>query len=155
MVATSDFSGLMSSTCARARAAAKLPIESLDCCMPILSFQQLKGDGAGFGARGAHTMADGLLRVLRYEAFQFCPGALVFEKCRVSSSKGAGEFRPGIRCAHVDDADRNTRLRRLATEQARGFTAFHAAPELPLGCDDEVLVEGIRVRFDLDPLTPA
>ena len=31
-------------------------------------------------------MADCLLRVLRHEAFQFSLSALVFEKCRVSSS---------------------------------------------------------------------
>src|SRR5580700_7407952 len=133
MVATIDFSGLMSSTCALARAAAKLPIELLDCCMPILGFQQLKGDGAGFGALGAHSMADGLLRVLRYEAFQFCLGALMFEKCRVCSSKSAGEFCPGIRCAHVDDADRrNARLRRLDAEEGRGFAAPDTTPEFPL-----------------------
>ena len=32
-------------------------------------------------------MADCLLRVLRHEALQFSLGGLVFEKCRVSSSK--------------------------------------------------------------------
>jgi len=63
MVATIDFSGLMSSTCARARAAARLPMESLNCCMSILGIQELKGDGTGFGALGAHAMADCLLRV--------------------------------------------------------------------------------------------
>ena len=34
--------------------------------------------------------------------FQFSLGALVFEKCRVGSSKRAGEFRPGIGGAHID-----------------------------------------------------
>ena len=84
MVATIDFSGLMSSTCARASAAARLPIDSLDCCTAILGIQEFKGDSAGFGALGAHAISDCLLRVLRHEAFQFSLGALVFEKCRVS-----------------------------------------------------------------------
>src|SRR6516162_11233854 len=68
MVATIDFSGLTSSTCARARAAARLPMEPLDCCMSILGIQKLEGDGAGFGALGAHAVANCLLRVLRHEA---------------------------------------------------------------------------------------
>src|SRR4249919_1147680 len=101
MVATIDFSGLMSSTCARARAAARLPMEPLDCCMAILGMQELKGDDAGFGALGAHAMPGCLLRVLRHEALQLSLGALVFEKCRVGSSKRAGEFRPGIGGAHI------------------------------------------------------
>jgi hypothetical protein len=33
--------------------------------MAILGIQELKGDGAGFGALGAHAVTDGLLRVLR------------------------------------------------------------------------------------------
>ena len=64
MVASIDFSGLMSSTCARARAAAKLPMEPLDCCMAILSIPEVKGDGAGFRAFGENSMTDRLLRVL-------------------------------------------------------------------------------------------
>src|SRR5215472_11982833 len=85
MVATIDFSGLMSSTCARARAAARLPMEPLDCCIAILGIQELKGDSAGFGALGAHAMSNCLLRVLRHEALQFSLGPLVFEKCRMCS----------------------------------------------------------------------
>src|SRR5580704_4798881 len=133
MVATIDFSGLMSSTCARARAAAKLPMEPLDCCMSILGMQELKGDGTGFGALGAHAMADRLLRVLRHEALQFSFGAFVFEKCRVCSRKRAGEFCPAIGRAHIDDADRlNARLRWLDAEEGRGLAALHTPPELPL-----------------------
>ena len=106
--------------------------------------QELKGDGAGFGALGAHAMADCLLRVLRHEAFQFSLGALVFEKCRVSSSKRAGEFCPGIGRAHIDNADRrNARLRRLDAEEGRGLAALDTAPELPFSGDNEVLVERI------------
>jgi hypothetical protein len=41
----------------------------LDCCIAILRIEELKGDGTGFGALGAHAMSDCLLCVLRYEAF--------------------------------------------------------------------------------------
>ena len=121
MVATIDFSGLMSSTCARARAVARLPMEPLDWCIAILGMQELNGDGAGFGALGAHAVTDGLLRVLRHEALQFSLGALVFEKCRVFSSKRAGEFCPRIGNAHIDGMDRcYPRLRWLDTAQRVG-----------------------------------
>jgi hypothetical protein len=43
IVAVSDFSGLVSSAWALARAAAIAPIESLDRCMAILPDEQLKG----------------------------------------------------------------------------------------------------------------
>src|SRR5580704_14364628 len=133
-VATIDFSGLMSSTCARARAAARLPMELLDCCMAILGIQELKGDGAGFGALGAHAMANGLPRVLRHKALQFSLGALVFEKCRVCSSKRASEFCPRIGNAHIDGMDRcYPRLRWL---DSRGLAALHTPPELPFGGDN-------------------
>jgi hypothetical protein len=45
MVATSDFSGLVSSTCALARAAAIEPIVSLDRCTVLLS-EEMKADRA-------------------------------------------------------------------------------------------------------------
>ena len=82
-------------------------------------------------------MANGSLRVLRHEAFQFSLGALVFEKSRVCSSKRAGEFCPGIRSAHIDNADRyNPGLRRLDAEKGRRFAAPDTTPEFPLGGDD-------------------
>jgi hypothetical protein len=68
MVPAIDFSGLMSSTCARARAAARLPIESLDCCMAVLGTQKLEYDRARFGALGAHAMSNCVLRVFGHEA---------------------------------------------------------------------------------------
>jgi hypothetical protein len=53
MAAIIDFSGLMSSICALASAAAKLAIELLDCCIGIIRFEEIECEGAGFGALGA------------------------------------------------------------------------------------------------------
>ena len=118
--------------------------------------QELKGDGAGFGALGAHATPNCLLRVLRHEALQFSLGALVFEKCWVSSSKRAGKFRPGIGNAHIDDADRrNAGLRWLDPEERRGLAALDTPPKLPLGSDNEVLVERVGMGSDLDPFAAA
>ena len=44
MVATSDFSGLASSACALASAAAIAPIVSLDRCMAVLLGEKIKAD---------------------------------------------------------------------------------------------------------------
>ena len=88
--------------------------------------------------------------------FQFSLGALVFEKCRVSSSKRAGEFCPGIGSAHIDDADRRyARLRRLDAEQGRALAALDTPPELSLGGDDEMLVKRIRRDLNSNPLAAA
>src|SRR5262249_35281623 len=44
IVATSDFSGLVSSACALASAAAMVPIDSLQRCMAALHAQDVKAD---------------------------------------------------------------------------------------------------------------
>ena len=55
-----------------------------------------------------------------------------------------GEFRPGIRRAHIDDADRlDARPRRLDTEEPRGLAVLDAAPEFLLRGQKKVLVERI------------
>jgi hypothetical protein len=46
MVPTRDFSGLTSSACALARAAAIVPIVSLERCTAALHLEQIKADGA-------------------------------------------------------------------------------------------------------------
>ena len=51
-------------------------------------------------------MADRLLGILRHQALELGLGLFVFEMGRPGPGKDAGEFRPGIGGAHVDDADR-------------------------------------------------
>ncbi len=58
--------------------------------------------------------------------------------------KSAGKFRPGIRRAHVDDADGlDPWPRRLDAEEARGLAVLDAAPEFLLRGQKKVLVERI------------
>jgi hypothetical protein len=156
MVATIDLSGLTSSICALASAAAKLPIELLDCCMAGLSFEQLECDGARFGSPRTHAMPDRLLRILRHQALQPGLGFFVLEISRPGPGKGRSELSPRIGRAHIDNAHRlHAGLRRLDAEQARGLAILHAAPEFPFGGDEEVLVERIRMGGDLDPFAAA
>src|SRR3984957_1109614 len=103
MVATRDFSGLVSSDWALARALAMAPIDSLDRCIAGLHFKEIKADGAGFGALGPDAVPDGLLGVLRHQALEFGLGVFVLQKGGSALPKQAGEFRPRIGRTHVDD----------------------------------------------------
>src|SRR6516164_8529446 len=46
-------------------------------------------------------------------------------------------------------------FRRLNPNEARGLAAFDTAPELALGCNDQVLIERIGMGSDLDPFAAA
>src|SRR2546430_15911879 len=114
MVATRDFSGLVSSACALASAAAMVPIDSLDRCMAALHAQDIKAHRTCFGTLGSDPMPDCLLGVLRHKPLELRLGGLVLEIGLTRAPEHAGELRPGVGCAHVDDADRlNARPWRL------------------------------------------
>src|SRR5262245_33163067 len=98
MVATSDFSGLISSICALARAAASAPMDSLArCCIGILVIQHIEVDGAGFRALGSEAIANGLLCICWHEAPELSLGAFVFVMCGARSDENCGQFGPRIR----------------------------------------------------------
>src|SRR5215831_1354716 len=134
MVATSDFSGLVSSACALASAAAMVPMVSLERCMAALYAQDIKGHRTGLGSSGSKTMADRLLGVLGYKGLELCLGILMLEVSLARAPEHARELRPGIGCTHVDDAHRfDPRAGRLESKQSRGLTILNAAPEFFLG----------------------
>src|SRR5262245_47173610 len=152
IVATSDFSGLVSSACALASAAAMMPIDSLERCMAALHTQDIKAHCTGFGSFGSDAMADPLLGVLRHKGLKLRLGILMLEVSLARAPKHASEFRPGIGCAHVDDPHRfDPRAGRLESKQSRGLAILNAAPEFFLGRKQEVLVEGIGWDVDLYP----
>jgi hypothetical protein len=64
MIPISDFSGLLSSACPLARAAAIAPIDSLDRCMAAVQAQDIEAHRAGLRPLGADAMPD-RLSVLR------------------------------------------------------------------------------------------
>src|SRR6516225_809567 len=134
MVATSDFSGLVSSACALASAAAMVPMDSLERCMAALHAQDIKAHRTGFGSSGSDAMADRLLGVLGHKALEFRLGILMLEVSLARALKYAREFRPGIGCAHVNDPHRfNAWAQRLDSKQSRGLAVLNAAPEFFLG----------------------
>src|SRR5215468_4411784 len=144
IVATSDFSGLVSSACALESAAAMVPMDSLERCMAALHAQDIKAHRTGFGSFGSNTVADRFLGVLGHKGLELRLGILMLEVSFARALKYTSEFRPGVGCAHVDDAHRcNPRAGRLEAKQARRLAILNAAPELFLGREQEVLVEGI------------
>src|ERR1700686_1561996 len=105
MVAVSDFSGLVSSACALARAPAMVPIDSLDRCMGCLHAQDIEAHGPGFRPFGPYAVPHRLLGVFRHQTLEFDLGILVFEKSRPGPRKSAGKLGPGIGRAHIDDTN--------------------------------------------------
>src|SRR5215813_7803684 len=105
MVAVSDFSGLISSACALAKADASAATVSLDRGMGRLRLQHIKAHRPRFRPLGFHPMPDGLLGILRHQGFELAFGPFVVEKGVPGVAEERGELRPGIRRAHIDDAD--------------------------------------------------
>src|SRR5208337_2725549 len=150
MVAVSDFSGLTRCACALARAAAKAANDSLDRCTGGLRIQDVEAHRTRFGALCPHAMPDRFLRVLGHQGFELglCP--LVVEEGAARIAEQGRELRPGVRGAHVDNADGlDARAWRLDAEEVRGLATFHAAPEFLFRRQKQMLVEGIGGYLDL------
>src|ERR1051326_7641079 len=138
MVATSDFSGLVSSACALASAAAIAPIVSLERCMAGLPVQQIKAHRPGLGPLGPHPMPDRFLGILRHQALELGLGPLMVEKGRAAGPEEAGALGPGIGGAHVDHPHGlDSWPGRFDAEQTRGLAALDAPPELLLRSEQE------------------
>src|SRR5580700_2627914 len=98
----SDFSGLVSTVCALARAAARAAIDSLDRCIFGLLLQHFEADRPGLGALGPHPMAEGLLGVLGHQPLEPGLGLFVLDKSRSRREEYRRELSPRIRHPHID-----------------------------------------------------
>src|SRR5450830_920072 len=131
MVAVSDFSGLVSSACAFASAAASAPMVSLDWCIARHHVEEIKADRSGFGTFGLDAVAEGLFGILRHQDFEFRFGLFMLQEGRAGLAKHPRQFGPGIGCAHINDAHRyDPRPWWLGPIEARGLATFHTPPEL-------------------------
>src|SRR6266511_6487714 len=114
----SDFSGLMSSAWALARAEASAATVSLDRGMGCLRLQHIKAHRSRFRALGFHAMSDGLPGILRHQGLELAFGPFVVEKGAAGVAKERGELGPRIGRAHIDDADGlDARPRRLGIDE--------------------------------------
>ena len=122
-----------------------------------LHFKEIEADGAGFRALGPDAMPDRLLGIFGHEPLEFGLGILVLQKGRA----GLARRRPANSAQELDELMSTTRTASMrarggsSQEQARRLAALNAAPELFLGCEQEVLVERISRDGDLDPFAAA
>src|SRR5262249_55412257 len=120
----------MSSAWALAKAEASAATVSLDRGMGCLHLQHVKANSPRFRALGFHAVPDGLPGILWHQGFELAFGPFVVEKGLPGVAEERGEFRPGIRRAHIDDADRlDARAWRLGIDEVGRFSGLHAAPE--------------------------
>src|SRR5262249_44581103 len=153
MVAVSDFSRLMSSAWALAKAEASAATVSLDRGMGRLHLQHIKAHRARFRALGFHAVPDGLPGILGHQGFELAFGPFVLEKGAPGLAEERRELRPGIRRAHIDDADSlDARPRRFGIDQVRRFAGLDAAPELLFRRDQNAKIKRVHGNCDLDPL---
>src|SRR5215472_9085548 len=152
MVAVSDFSGLISSACALAKADASAATVSLDRGMGRLRLQHIKAHCPRFRALGFYAVPDGLLGILRHQGFELAFRPFVVEKGIPGVAEERGELRPGIRRAHIDDADGlDARPRRLGTDQVGCFAGLDAAPKLLFRRDQNTQIKWVHRDRDLHP----
>src|SRR5689334_6580584 len=100
MVAVSDFSGLMSSAWALAKAEANAATDSLDRGMGHLRLQHIKAHGARFRALCFHPVADGLPGIVGHQGFELAFRPLVVEKGVPGVAEERSKLRPEIRRTH-------------------------------------------------------
>src|ERR1700733_9550133 len=96
MVAVSDFSGLVSTSCALASAAARFAIEALERCMANLPIEEIKADGARLRSFGPHPVPNRLPGIVGHQNPELGLGLLVFEIGLPGAGKDSGKGRPGI-----------------------------------------------------------
>src|ERR1700690_3011923 len=132
-------------------------MESLVRCMTALlaavTGQKIKADGACLRALGPDAMAACFLGILGHKPLELGLGSFMLDVSRSRLGKDAGELRPGIGGSHIDHPHRrDPRFWRLNAKRLWLLAALDTAPELPLGRDNEVLIERIGMGEDLDPL---
>src|SRR6476619_4952285 len=97
-------------------------------------------------------MPDSLLGVLRHQGLEFAFRPLVVEKSLPGGAEQCCEFRPRVRRAHIDDADRlNARPWRLSIDEMGRFAGLDTAPELLFRRHQNAKIKWVHGDGDLDP----
>src|SRR5438445_9703383 len=96
MVAVSDFSGLMSSAWALAKAEASAATDSLDRGMGRLALQHIKAHRARFRSLCSHAVPDRLPGILRHQGLELALGPFVVEKGAPGVAEEHGKLGPGV-----------------------------------------------------------
>src|SRR5215212_4925211 len=133
-VPTSDFAGFVSSSCALARAAAIVPMFSLERCMAALHRHNVKADRSGLRALRPDAVAKCFLSVLRHQRLELGLGPFVLDHGWAGPAVDRRKLGPGVGAAHIDRPHRLDPWQgRLYPEQGRGLASLNAPPESLLG----------------------
>src|SRR6516164_11762520 len=142
MMALSDFSGLVSSAWAFANAEANAATVSLDRGMGCLHLQHIKAHRSRLRALGLYAVPNGLFGILRHQGFELAFRPFVVEEGAPGVAEEGSELRPGIRRAHIDDADGlDARPRWFGVDQVRSFSGLHAAPKFLFSRNQDAQIE--------------
>src|SRR6516165_588164 len=156
IVAVSDFSGLMSSAWALAKAEASAATVSLDRGIGRLRLQHIKAHRPRFRALRFHAVPDRFPGILRHQGLELAFGPFVVEKCTPGVSEERGELGPGIRGTHIDDADGlDARPRRLGQDEVGDFARLYTAPEFLFRRHEDAEIKWVHGNRDLHPFAPA
>src|SRR5262245_18802410 len=153
MVAVSDFSGLMSSAWALAKAEASAATDSLDRGMDRLHLEHIKAHRSRFRALGFHDVPNSLPGILRHQGFEFAFGPFMVEKRTPGVAEEGSELCPRIRRTHIDDADcLDAWPRRLGKDEMGRFAGLDATPKLLFCRDQDAEIQRVHGDCDLHPL---
>src|SRR5215471_18351950 len=156
MIAVSDFSGLISSACALAKAEASAATVSLDRGIGRLRLQHIKAHRPRARALGLHAVPDGLPGILGHQGFELAFGPFVLEKGLPGIAEERSELGPGIRRAHIDDADGlDAGPWRLGQDEVGNFARLYTAPEFLFRRHEDAEIKWVHGNRDLDPFAPA
>src|SRR5262245_40749665 len=155
MVAVSDFSGLMSSAWALAKADASAATVSLDRGMAGLALEHIKAHRARFRALGPAPLPDGLPGILRHQGFKLALGPFVVDKSAAGIAEESSELGPGIRRTHIDNADGlDARPWRLGQDEVGDFARLYTAPEFLFRRHEDAEIKWVHGNRDLHPFAP-
>ena len=164
MVATSDFSGLVSSACAFASAAAIAPIDSLDRCTVLLRRKEIETNSARLRSLGANAMAG---RFFRVPPASPPPAPDLARSWSMRTAERVAQKRPARTPSTTNWILLMSTTRKTASTRGRGgsptphigprrLAGLDAAPKSTLGSQlENALVERVGGNGHLDPFTPA
>src|SRR4051794_20834492 len=99
--------------------------------MDDLRLQEVEAHRARLGALASNAVSNCLLRILGHQGLELALSPFMVEEGLAGVPEQTGKFAPGVRGAHVDNADSlNARSGRLGVDQVRGLAGLDAAPEL-------------------------
>src|SRR5262249_22695733 len=137
---------------------AQIAARSAEVMVPS-SVQQLFAQGRRLlGLKGGRPLAMHAIATVSIAgpSLELVFGPFVVQKGATGIAEERGEFRPGIRRAHINDADRlDARPRRLGQDEVGDFARLYTAPEFLFRRDQDAEIKWVHGNRDLHPFASA